>query len=288
VLAPIPSAGLFLVFGLVEGHDPRPGFQRFLAASPDAARVVGLGEPLVRTLGGKLDTLRTFPALSGPGCSFPSTQGALWTFLSGSDPGELLQRGRRLLHLLGDAYRLQEEVSAFKYREGRDLTGYMDGTENPKGPDAIAAAIVSGGGPGLDGSSYVAVQKYVHNLNAFERLPQKQRDETIGRRQSTDEEYKDAPASAHIKRAAQESFTPSSYMVRRSMPWGAAGEHGLYFVAYGNSLDRFERVLTRMAGREDGVVDSILSFSRAVSGGYYFIPPLQDSKLDLRAIGLSV
>ena len=70
------------------------------------------------------------------------------------------------------------------------------------------------------------------------------------------------------------------------MPWGTVHEHGLYFVAYGASLDPFERVLRRMAGLDDGVVDGLTRFTRAVSGGYYFCPPLKDGALDLRALGL--
>jgi putative iron-dependent peroxidase len=70
------------------------------------------------------------------------------------------------------------------------------------------------------------------------------------------------------------------------MPWGGAKEHGLYFVAYGRSFDAFERVLTRMAGVDDGVVDGLLHFTRAVSGGYYWCPPVKSGRLDWSALGL--
>ena len=74
--------------------------------------------------------------------------------------------------------------------------------------------------------------------------------------------------------------------LRDFLPWGGAAEHGLYFVAFGESLDRFERVLGRMSGRDDGVVDALLSFTRALSGGYYWCPPVRGGRLDLRALGL--
>jgi putative iron-dependent peroxidase len=89
-----------------------------------------------------------------------------------------------------------------------------------------------------------------------------------------------------VKRTAQESFEPPAFMVRRSMPWGGLRESGLYFVAYVASLDNFGRMLDRMAGLEDGAVDGLLTVTRAVSGGYYFCPPMRGGALDLRALGL--
>ncbi len=284
ILAPVPSSARFLVLGLAPGADPRAALSRVGAARFDAGTVIGLGEPLVRALGRAVPGLRAFPGLSGPGCAFPSTQGALWAVVGGDDPGALLHRARALVELCGDAFRLDEEVHAFAYAGGRDLTGYEDGTENPKGEAAAAAAIVSGSGEGLDGSSFVAVQRWVHDLARFERMAPDARDHLIGRRREDNEEIDDAPPYAHVKRSAQESFDPPAFMLRRSMPWGGAAEHGLFFVAYGATLDPFERVLGRMAGLEDGIVDGLLRFSRALSGGYYWCPPLRDGALDLRAL----
>jgi putative iron-dependent peroxidase len=120
------------------------------------------------------------------------------------------------------------------------------------------------------------------------QLSSSARDAVVGRRKDTNEELADAPLSAHVKRAAQESFEPAAFMLRRSMPYGSVSEHGLYFVAYGKSLDAFERVLRRMAGLEDGVTDGLSQFTRAVSGGYYWCPPLKaDGHLDLSAITCS-
>jgi putative iron-dependent peroxidase len=286
ILAPVPLLGRHLVFDLHLGTDPRGALQR-LRDLPHAERtVVGLGAPLTLGLGAAVAGLRAFPGLSGRGCAFPSTQGALWVFLAGADATELHDRGLALRALLGDGFSPSEEVACFRYREGRDLTGFEDGTENPTGERAVEAAIVAGGGPGLDGSSFVAVQRYVHDLERFARLPAPGRDAVIGRRMSDNEEMADAPETAHVKRTAQESFDPAAFMVRRSMPWGGVREQGLYFVAYGESLDRFERVLTRMAGLEDGQVDALLGFTRAVGGGYYWCPPAGDRGLELSVIGL--
>ncbi|MFT3766859.1 MAG: Dyp-type peroxidase [Minicystis sp.] len=120
----------------------------------------------------------------------------------------------------------------------------------------------------------------------FRALRSEAQDDVIGRERKTNEEMPDAPASAHVKRTAQESFDPPAFMLRRSMPWGGAGEQGLYFVAYGESLDRFERVLARMSGREDGIPDALLGFTRALSGGYYWCPPVRDGRLDLSRLGI--
>jgi putative iron-dependent peroxidase len=106
----------------------------------------------------------------------------------------------------------------------------------------------------------------------------------MGRSLDTNVELADAPPSAHVKRAAQESFEPTAFMVRRSMPYGTVGEHGLYFVAFGATLDAYERVLTRMTGHVDGIVDGLFQFSRPVSGGYYWCPPISGDRLDLRAL----
>ena len=242
--------------------------------------VVGLGEPLIRSLGAELAAVRTFPAMAGPGCTIPSTQGSLWLHARGEDHGDTLAAMQRALAALGGAgLRIVEDVAAFRHHEGRDLSGYEDGTENPTGDDAIAAAF------GADGSSFVAAQRWIHDLGGFERLSPRERDHVFGRDRASNDELADAPASAHVKRAAQEDFEPPAFMVRRSMPYGTVREHGLYFVAYAHSFDPFEAVLRRMIGRDDGIVDGLFRMSRPVSGGYYWCPPLAGAQLDLRSIG---
>jgi putative iron-dependent peroxidase len=266
--------------------DPGGALRRLRSAVAGWSAVIGLGAPLVEALGVRLEGLRPFPALSGPGIAFPSTQGAIWVYLAGDDRGQLLDRSFAVAAALGDAFHLDEEVESFKYAGGRDLTGYEDGTENPKGDDALAAALAADQGPGLDGGSFVAVQRYRHDLAGFRALSPAAQDAVVGRRRVSNEELADAPASAHVKRSAQESFDPPAFMLRRSMPWGGVGEQGLYFVAFGATLDRFERVLGRMAGRDDGTTDALLAHTRALSGGYYWCPPVRDAELDLSRLGL--
>src|SRR6185295_17207525 len=113
---------------------------------------------------------------------------------------------------------------------------------------------------------FVAVQQWVHDLDAFEALGDEDRDNHIGRRLADNEELEDSPTSAHVKRTAQESFDPPAFMLRRSMPWMMSMQAGLMFVAFGKSLDAFEAQMRRMAGHEDGVIDAIFSISRPISG----------------------
>ncbi len=272
--------------GLRPGADGKKALQKLQTMKGNECVVLGIGEPLMRAVGKTIAGLKAFAPISGASVTFPSTQSALWLSLGGDDGGEMLHRGRQWLSCVDEFFHLDEEVACFRYGIGRDLSGYEDGTENPKGDDALQAAVVRGQGAGLDGGSFVAVQKWVHDLARLDKMSQHAKDHLFGRGQETNEELDDAPASAHVKRAAQESFEPTAFMLRKSMPWGNAREHGLYFVSYGASFSAFERVLRRMAGLDDGITDGLLQFSRAVSGGFYFCPPMENGRYDLRALGI--
>jgi putative iron-dependent peroxidase len=237
-------------------------------------------------LGCEIDGLRVFPGHAGAGFEVPSTPAALWCWIRGDDRGDILHRSRQVQRVAGPAFDLDEITDAFQYRAALDLTGYEDGTENPIGDDAIAAALVGGRGPGADGSSFVAVQQWVHDLDLFESKPVAARDDIIGRRVSDNEELADAPESAHVKRTAQENFDPEAFVLRRSMPWADEYGAGLHFVAFGKSFDAFEAQLLRMIGAEDGIVDALFSFTRPVSGAYFWCPPLENGRLNLGLLGM--
>ena len=145
----------------------------------------------------------------------------------------------------------------------------------------LDAALLAGGQPGLAGSSFAAFQLWKHDLEYFKSLPQADQDNIIGRRLSDNEELDDAPASAHVKRTAQESFEPEAFMVRRSVAWADQRGAGLAFVALGHSFDAFEVQLRRMSGLEDGIIDGLYRFSRPLTGGYYWCPPMGDAGVDL-------
>jgi len=117
-------------------------------------------------------------------------------------------------------------------------------------------------------------------------MPTKKQDDAVGRRKSDNKELANAPVSAHVKRTAQESFSPEAFILRRSMPWADGTRGGLNFVAFGKSFDAFEAQLKRMIGAEDGIIDGIFEFTRPVTGSYFWCPPVNRGELDLRALGL--
>jgi len=258
----------------------------FAARIPAAWCTVGIGEPLALELGRPIAGLRTFPGLSGPAITTPSTQGALWVLLRAGNHTELYQREGSVRAVLDTAFALIDARSLFHYDGGRDLSGFEDGTENPQGDAADEAAIVRAPAS-LAGSSFVAVQRWIHDLQRFAAFPPERADAVIGRRLATNEELEDAPASAHVKRTAQEDFEPAAFMVRRSMPWSDGAEHGLEFISFADTLDKFETMLRKMLGHDDGIVDALFTFSRPLTGGYYWCPPLRAGSLDLTAVGVN-
>ena len=279
ILEPIAPVARSLTFRIHRAERVRDALRLLAAEFPCERGVAGLGAPSVLALGANIAGLQTFPALSGPGCVVPSTQDALWLRISGPDRGVVFDATRSMRKLLADAFAVSDSLDTFTYHGGRDLTRFEDGTENPHGEDAVEAAIVADGP--LAGSSFVAVQRWVHDLARFESFTERRRDEIIGRAAADNAELDDAPEFAHVKRTAQESFDPPAFMVRRSMPWAGADEEGLEFVAFVASLDRFDRMMRRMAGLEDGVVDGLFAFSRPVTGGHYWCPPAEGGRLDL-------
>ncbi|NQU57759.1 MAG: Dyp-type peroxidase [Rhodospirillales bacterium] len=241
----------------------------------DAEIVIGIGPALAHSI----KSLHPFPASSGSGFDVPSTQTDVWCWIRGNERDPVTRQRQVITKFLAPAFRPDRVVDGFKYDGGRDLSGYEDGTENPVGEAAVAAAI-------SEGSSFVAVQQWLHDLDYFETLEQDARDNIIGRRLSDNAELDDAPLSAHVKRTAQETFEPEAFLVRRSMPWSDATGKGLMFVAFGNSFDAFEAQLARMTGQEDQIIDGLFRFTRPVSGSYFWCPPTLNGKLDLGTLNL--
>jgi putative iron-dependent peroxidase len=286
ILAPVPKLARYLSFSLKASAKLGNGLRSLIGIADGDQIVVGIGQPAAVALGRRIRGLRIFPTGFGSGLVLSSTSSALWCWLRGSDRGALLHASRKVVAAVLSAFDPETVIDGFKYDTGRDLTGYVDGTENPKGKKAFQAAIVQGQGAGIDGSSFVAVQQWVHNLDRFASMPAKEQDNSIGRRRSDNKELAAAPRSAHIKRTAQESFAPEAFVLRRSMPWADGMSGGLNFVAFGKSFDAFEAQLRRMVGAEDGVTDALFKFTRPVSGSYFWCPPMRGGKIDLRALGL--
>lgn len=285
ILSPHCKVGRTVSFRIAPGKDVAKALKNLSERFSPEAGVIGIGEPTALAMKKKIPGLSTFPAMSGPSCSVPSTQQALWCLLRGTDRGQVFDLDRELRATLGDAFVMNDVMDTFIYRTGHDLTRFEDGTENPQGDDAVDAAIVREG-EHLQGSSFVAVQRWVHDLARFDTFGKKRKNEIIGRDVDSNEELEDAPPSAHVKRTEQEGFEPPAFMVRRSMPWASAEREGLEFIAYVASLGNFERMMRRMVGADDGIIDGLFAFSFPVSGGYYWCPPLTGGRLDLRALGI--
>jgi putative iron-dependent peroxidase len=293
VLAEVPQVGRYVFFSIapVPVDVVRSALTRLTELADGQQVLVGLGLELVQLLGAQVPGLRGFTALSGPGVAVPATPSALCCWLRGDDLGDLMLLTRTLQQALAPGFRLDHVIDAFRHGRGptghgMDVTGYEDGLENPVDDAAQAAALVQGAGAGLDGSSFMVVQQWLHNMDAFDALSPEQQDHTVGRRRSDGEELDDAPESAHVKRTAQESFIPEAFVLRRSMPWVQGEQAGLVFVAFGCSFDAFEVQMRRMAGLDDGLVDAMFGISRPISGANFWCPPMRDGRLDLRQLGL--
>ncbi len=288
ILEPVPRVGRYLFFSVtsVLATDICASLVRLAGCADGVRALVGVGPELVSLLGTQVPGLHPFKTLSGAGVRVPGTPVALCCWLRGDDQGDLLHLTRQLQAALAPALRLDKAVDAFRYGSGRDLTGYEDGTENPEGDAAIAAALLHGAGAGLDGSSFMVVQQWQHDLDAFDAMSPLAQDHTIGRRRTDNSELADAPTSAHVKRTAQESFALEAFVLRRSMPWAVDAQAGLMFVAFGKSFDAFEAQMSRMAGLEDGVVDALFGLSTPLNGAHFWCPPLRAGRLNWHQLGL--
>ncbi len=285
IFEPIPQHGRHLFFDLEPAADPRAALAALAAACDGQSVVLGLGEPVARALSLEVSGLRSFPPLPQANPPVPATQHALWLWLRGDEPGDLLLQGHRLEAIAAPAFVLRQAIVSFRHQDCRDLSGYEDGTENPQGEAVCEAACASGQGAGIDGSSYAAVQQWLHDFPAFDAMTPREQNDCIGRDRISNEELDDAPESAHVKRTAQEDFTPEAFVVRRSMPWVAGADAGLVFLAFGKSFDAFEAQLRRMTGHDDGISDALFRFTRPLSGGYYWCPPIAGGQADLSALG---
>jgi putative iron-dependent peroxidase len=242
--------------------------------------VVGFGAalwPRISPDGTVPDELRAFDAVEGlDGHRAPSTQHDIWIWLHGTGPDLLLDAGRACTALLAGVADLAVEQTCFVYQDSRDLTGFIDGTENPLVGEAPEVALIGPGDAG-EGGSYVITQRWVHDLEAFHAQSVEGQEATIGRTKPDSLELDDAakPPTAHIARVVIEEAGEELEIYRRSTPYGTVGEHGLYFLGFSAELSRFDKMLARMFGGADGVRDHLTDFTRPVTGSYYFAPSLE-------------
>ncbi len=278
----------FLEYDLKEGANPdalraalaESGLGTLLSGH-DQIAVLGFGDRLWRALssGPAPDQLRSFEAIKGKAGTAPATQRELWIWLHGSSQDENMAAAMATDAALAPVAVRALDRPAFVYLDSRDLTGFIDGTENPSPEEAPEVALIAGG-PG-QGGGYVLAQKWVHNLKDFHQLPVLEQEKVIGRTKADSVQLaRDVmPENSHVSRSDAEYKGKAAKMWRRSVPYGGLDENGLYFVAFASEIDGMDHVLHRMFGAtEDGISDRLTDFSTPVTGSYFFAPSREDLK----------
>ncbi|TKF20467.1 Dyp-type peroxidase [Vibrio genomosp. F6] len=178
---------------------------------------------------------------------------------------------RKLLAEIADDVAVVDETYGYRYLDSRDMTDFVDGTENPKAEQRKEVALVAEGD--FAGGSYVMVQRFLHDLPAWNRLGVSAQEKVIGRTKPDSIELDDVPAASHVGRVDIKEEGKGLKIVRHSLPYGSAsGDHGLLFIAYCNNVHNFTAMLESMYGVTDGKTDQLLRFTHAVTGAYFFAP----------------
>ena len=220
------------------------------------------------------EELAPFKALRNGDRQAPSTPGDILIHIRSDRKDINFELSRQLMQKLGDSVLLEEEVSGFRYLESRDMTGFVDGTENPAGDNRAAVALIPEGQP-LEGGSYIQCQRYIHNLPLWNACPVHDQEKIVGRTKEDDIEFsaEDKAPIAHIKRVNLKEDGKSLEILRHSMPYGDSMEQGLFFIAYAKTARHFDMMLEQMIHADGhGHYDHLMDFTQAVTGNAYFAP----------------
>jgi putative iron-dependent peroxidase len=242
--------------------------------------IVGLGSDFWDRLafGKRPKELKVFAPVKGPVHTAPSTPGDLLFHIRAERTDFCFEFERLLLDSLGDAVAVVDEVSGFRYFDARDLLGFVDGTANPTGLDLPACALVGDEDEDFAGGSYVVIQKYLHDLGAWEKVPTPTQEQIIGRTKLDNVEIDDddAPRKSHKSLATIVDAEGREHdILRDNMPFGRPGERefGTYFIGYCRNLWVIEKMLQRMyIGDVPGAYDRLLDFSTPLTGATFFAP----------------
>jgi porphyrinogen peroxidase len=302
VLSPLTVAAIFLVAMVNPGSDSADVVRGLCGDLAGLVRAVGF-----RDLEGYLSCVTGFGAQAWDRLAGPPRPAGLHPFreiVAGprhavATPGDLLfhirasrmdlcfELATQITGRLGDAVTVVDEVHGFRYFDDRDVIGFVDGTENPVGRAAFDAAIIGGEDPAFAGGSYVIVQKYLHDMDAWNALPTEAQEKIIGRTKLADIELDDAtkPTFAHNALTTITENGREVKILRDNMPFGSVGngEYGTYFIGYARSPAPTEQMLLNMfVGRPEGNYDRLLDVSRTVTGNLFFVPsvPVLESLAD--------
>jgi putative iron-dependent peroxidase len=291
ILAPLTEAAIFLVLTVDSGGEDAvldllpdvAGLTRsvgFRSTDGGLSCVVGITDGLWDRLfdGPKPRGLHPFREIAGRRHTAPATPGDLLFHLRARRMDLCFELAGHLTNRLAGRARVVDEVHGFKYFDQRDLLGFVDGTENPVGVPAAVATLVGDDDPDFAGGSYVVVQKYLHDLTAWEALSVEEQERVIGRTKLADIELSDEkkPTNSHVAlNTVTDDDGEEQQILRDNMPFGRIGsaEFGTYFIGYAARPDVIELMLTNMfVGKPPGNHDRVLDFSTAVTGGLFFVP----------------
>jgi putative iron-dependent peroxidase len=205
------------------------------------------------------------------GYTMPATQHDAVLWLSGSAYDVVFDVARAAIAALATVASLADETSSWPYQHDRDLTGFIDGSENPDLIDAPELATIPDGHPGA-GGSILLLQKWRHDASAWESLPVADQEQIIGRTKDASVELDDKPADSHVARTDQDEF---GKIFRRNMPYGTITDHGTMFVGFSADQDPLATMLENMAGLTDGTRDALTRYTQPITGAYYFVPSIQ-------------
>jgi putative iron-dependent peroxidase len=202
------------------------------------------------------------------GFVMPATQHDAVLWVSGSAYDVIFDVAHQAIEELKPLASVAEETSSWPYRHDRDLTGFIDGTENPSLIDAAEVALIGEGSVG-QGGTILLLQKWAHDTTLWEALSVSQQEAVMGRRKSDSLELENKPASSHVASTDQDKF---GKIFRRNMPYGTVTRHGTMFVGFSAEQQRLSRMLEAMAGLKDGTRDALTRYTRPLTGAYYFVP----------------
>ncbi|MCY4128174.1 MAG: Dyp-type peroxidase [Gammaproteobacteria bacterium] len=206
----------------------------------------------------------------------PATQGDVFVWIQSNQRDEVFVRGLEWVRTLGDVARLKHESHGFLFRDSRDLTGFIDGTSNPKDGERLDVALIPSGAHA--GGSFVLTQRWLHDLSAFHAQENEDQERVIGRTKKSSIELEEAqmPPDSHVSRTEIERNGSEVEIYRRSTPTGGLTDAGLYFLAFSAELQRFTWILESMFGKsKDGLRDHLLTFTKPLTGSFYFAPNAQ-------------
>jgi len=291
-LTPLTSAAIFLVLTIDPGGEAAcrdvlgdwAALERsvgFRAPGPPLACVAAVGSRAWDRLfaGPRPAELHPFRELVGQRHRAPATPGDLLLHIRHERMDLCFEFATQVMSRLAGAVTVVDEIHGFRFFDDRDLLGFVDGTENPSGAAAGAAVLVGEADPGFAGGSYVIVQKYLHDMDAWNALSVEEQERVFGRSKLSDIEMPDGvkPANSHV--ALNTIVDPDGtqrQIVRANMPFGelGRGEFGTYYIAYAATPAVTELMLTHMfIGDPPGNTDRVLDFSTAITGGLFFAPP---------------